>query len=108
MGVEPVTEAVTNRDLRDLREPSEVPRRGLRHEISVARRYAGRVVRPERLRSVLGLAAKLAGAVAVVVLIVVYRPFGKTGQPAPSTSSNVEPYVSGLRSPTYVASAPGE
>ena len=66
------------------------------------------MVRPERLRSVLGLAAKLAGAVAVVVLIVVYRPFVKSGQPAPSTSSNVEPYVSGLRSPTYVASAPGE
>jgi glucose/arabinose dehydrogenase len=106
MGVEPVPEAVPNGDLGDLREPSEISCCGLRHEISVARRYAGGVARPERLRSVLTLAAKVAGAVAVVVLIVVLRPFARAGQP--STSSNLQPYVSGLRSPTFVASAPAE
>jgi Glucose / Sorbosone dehydrogenase len=73
--VEPVPEAVSNGDLGDLREPAEIARCGLRHEISVTRRYAGGVARPERLRSVLIFAAKLAGAVATVVLIVVFRPF---------------------------------
>ena len=37
MGVEPVAEAVSNRDLGDLREPSEITGCGLGHEISVAR-----------------------------------------------------------------------
>jgi hypothetical protein len=60
-----------NGDLGDLREPSEISRCRLRHEISVTRRYAGGVARPERLRFALILAAKVAGAVAVVVLIVV-------------------------------------
>ena len=64
------------------------------------------MARPERLRSVLIFAAKLAGAIGVVVLIVVVRPFVRSGQP--STNSNLEPYVSGLRSPTFVATAPGE
>src|SRR5437867_35836 len=64
------------------------------------------MARPERLRSFLILAAKLAGAIAVVVLIVVVRPFVRSGQP--STTSNLDPYVSGLRSPTFVAAAPGE
>jgi glucose/arabinose dehydrogenase len=57
---------------------------------------------------VLIFAAKLAGAVGVVVLIVIFRPFARSGQTSPSTSSNLEPYVTGLRDPTYVASAPGE
>jgi hypothetical protein len=64
-----------NGDLGDLREPSEISRCRLRHEISVTRRYAGGVARPERLRFALILAAKVAGAVAAVVLIVVRRPF---------------------------------
>jgi glucose/arabinose dehydrogenase len=108
VGVEPVPEAVPNRDLRDLREPAEIPSCWLRHEISVARRYADRVARPERLRSVLIFGAKVAGAVAVVVLIVIFRPFLKSEQPAPSSDSNLKPYVSGFRSPTDVAVAPGE
>jgi glucose/arabinose dehydrogenase len=66
------------------------------------------VARPERLRSVLIFLAKLAGAVGVVLLIVIFRPFVKSNPSTPSTSSNLEPYVSGLRSPTYVATAPGE
>ena len=53
-------------------------------------------------------AAKVAGAVAVVVLIVIFRPFLKSSTPSPSTSANLEPVVSGLHSPTFVASAPGE
>jgi glucose/arabinose dehydrogenase len=57
---------------------------------------------------VLIFAAKVAGAVALVVLIVTYRPFLKSGGPSPSSHSNLQPYVSGLRSPTDVASAPGE
>src|SRR5437870_4268593 len=64
------------------------------------------MARPERLRSFLILSAKVAGAIGVVVVIVILRPFAKSGQP--SASSNVKPYVSGLRSPTFVASAPGE
>jgi glucose/arabinose dehydrogenase len=52
--------------------------------------------------------AKLAGAAGIVVVIVIFRPFLKSNPPPPSASSNLQPCVSGLRGPTYVASAPGE
>ena len=64
------------------------------------------MLRRERLRSVLILAAKVAGAVGVVVLIVIVRPFVHAKRP--SSGSNIRPYVSGLHSPTFVATAPGQ
>jgi glucose/arabinose dehydrogenase len=64
------------------------------------------VLRPERLRSFLILAAKVAGAITVVVLIAIVKPFVHSGQP--SSSTNLRPYVSGLRSPTFVGTAPGQ
>ena len=64
------------------------------------------MLRRERLRSVLILAAKVAGAVGVVVLIVIVRPFVHAKKP--SSGSNIRPYVSGLHSPTFVATAPGQ
>jgi glucose/arabinose dehydrogenase len=64
------------------------------------------VLRRERLRSFLILAAKVAGAIGVVVLIVIVKPFVHSGQP--SSSANLRPYVSGLHSPTFVGTAPGQ
>ena len=58
-----------------------------------------------RTRSCLLLAAQVAGAVALVVVIVLTKPFVRSG---PSSSANLEPYVSGFRSPTFVGVAPGE
>jgi glucose/arabinose dehydrogenase len=68
-------------------------------------RYAGRV-RRERFRSVLILAAKLGGAIGLVVLLVIVKPFVHSTKP--SSSSNLRPYVSGFHSPTFVGAAPGE
>jgi glucose/arabinose dehydrogenase len=64
------------------------------------------VLRRERLRSFLLLAAKVAGAVGVVVLIAIVKPFVHSGQP--SSGANVRPYVSGFHSPTFVGTAPGQ
>jgi glucose/arabinose dehydrogenase len=64
------------------------------------------VLRRERLRSSLILAAKVAGAIGVVVLIVIVKPFVHSVQP--SSSTNLQPYVSGLHSPTFVGTAPGQ
>jgi glucose/arabinose dehydrogenase len=52
------------------------------------------------------LAAKVAGAVGVVVLIAIVKPFVHSGQP--SSSANLRPYVSGFHSPTFVGTAPGQ
>jgi glucose/arabinose dehydrogenase len=52
------------------------------------------------------LAAKVAGAVGVVVLITIVKPFVHSGQP--SSSANLRPYVSGFHSPTFVGTAPGQ
>ena len=68
-------------------------------------RYAGRV-RRERFRSVLILAAKLGGAIGLVVLLVIVKPFVHSTKPP--SSSNLRPYVSGFHSPTFVGTAPGE
>jgi hypothetical protein len=57
-------------------------------------------------RSALVLAARVAGAVAVVALIVVVRPFVHGRHP--SSESNLDPYVSGFDAPTFVTAAPGE
>jgi glucose/arabinose dehydrogenase len=64
------------------------------------------VLRGERLRSFLILAAKVAGAIGVVVLIAIVKPFVHSGQP--SSSANLRPYVSGFHSPTFVGPAPGQ
>jgi len=64
------------------------------------------VLRRERLRSFLLLAAKVAGAVGVVVLIAIVKPFVHSGQP--SSGANLRPYVSGFHSPTFVGTAPGQ
>jgi glucose/arabinose dehydrogenase len=64
------------------------------------------VLRRDRLRSFLILAAKVAGAVGVVVLIAIVKPFVHSGQP--SSSANLRPYVSGFHSPTFVGNAPGQ
>jgi len=64
------------------------------------------VLRRERLRSALILAAKVAGAIGVVVLIAIVKPFVRSGQP--SSGANVRPYVSGFHSPTAVGTAPGQ
>ena len=61
--------------------------------------------RQDRTRSLLILAAQVAGAVALVAVIVVTKPFVDSG---PSSGANVEPYASGFRSPTFVGVAPGE
>ena len=68
-------------------------------------RYAGRV-RRERLRSVLIVAAKVGGAIALVVLLVIFKPFVHSREP--SSGSNLRPYVSGFQSPTFVATASGQ
>ena len=64
------------------------------------------MLRQERLRSFLILAAKVAGAIGVVVLIAIVKPFVHSGQP--SSGANLRPYVSGFRSPTFVGAAPGQ
>jgi glucose/arabinose dehydrogenase len=64
------------------------------------------VRRPERPRSLLIFAAKVAGAVALVLFLVIERPFLRSGQP--SSNSNLRPYVSGFHEPTFVTSAPGQ
>jgi glucose/arabinose dehydrogenase len=51
------------------------------------------------------LAAKVAGAVALVVAILIVKPFVRSG---PSSSANLEAYASGFDSPTFVGFAPGE
>jgi glucose/arabinose dehydrogenase len=63
-------------------------------------------VRRERLRSVLILAAKLGGAVGLVVLLVIFKPFVHSGQP--SSGANLRPYVAGFHSPTFVGAARGQ
>ena len=57
-------------------------------------------------RSAVVFAAQVAGAVALVALIVIVRPFVHAKQP--SSGSNVDPYVSGFDAPTFVTAAPGE
>jgi glucose/arabinose dehydrogenase len=52
------------------------------------------------------LAAKVAGAIGVVVLIAIVKPFVHSDQP--SSSANLRPFVSGLHSPTFVGTAPGQ
>ena len=64
------------------------------------------MLRRERLRSFLILAAKVASAIGVVVLIVIVKPFVHSGQP--SSSASLRPYVSGFHSPTFVGTAPGQ
>jgi glucose/arabinose dehydrogenase len=63
-------------------------------------------VRRRDRRSTLIFAAKVAGAVALVLFIVIERPF------LPShtrlVDANVETYVSGFDKPTFVAAAPGQ
>jgi glucose/arabinose dehydrogenase len=63
------------------------------------------VRRQDRTRSLLILAAKIAGAVAVVVVIVIVRPFVDSG---PSSGANLDPYATGFENPTFVGFAPGE
>jgi glucose/arabinose dehydrogenase len=48
----------------------------------------------------------VAGAVALVVVLVVVRPFVRPDKPY--SGSNLAPYTSGLVVPTYVTAAPGE
>jgi glucose/arabinose dehydrogenase len=57
-------------------------------------------------RSALVLAAKVAGAVGLVALIAVVRPFVHARQP--SSQSNLDTYVSGFQQPVDVSAAPGE
>ena len=64
------------------------------------------MLRPERLRSCLILGAKVAGAIGLVVLIVIVKPFVHSGQP--SSSANLRPYASGFRNPTFVGTAAGQ
>jgi glucose/arabinose dehydrogenase len=64
------------------------------------------VVRRDRPRSILVLAAKVAGAIALVILIVIVKPFMRSGNP--SSASSLQPYVSGFHQPTFVGTAPGE
>lgn len=64
------------------------------------------MLRRERLRSSLILAAKVAGAIGVVVLIAIVKPFVHSDQP--SSGANLRPYVSGLHNPTFVGTAPGQ
>jgi glucose/arabinose dehydrogenase len=62
-----------------------------------------------RRRQLLALAAKVAGAVALVVVLVVEKPFvGGTDEPKPYSGSTLAPYASGFVAPTYVTAAPGE
>jgi hypothetical protein len=63
------------------------------------------VRRQDRTRSLLILAAKIAGAVAVVLAIVIVRPFIDSG---PSSGANLDPYATGFKNPTFVGFAPGE
>ena len=63
-------------------------------------------MRRERLRSVLIVAAKVGGAIALVVLLVIFKPFVHSREP--SSGSNLRPYVSGFQSPTFVATASGQ
>jgi glucose/arabinose dehydrogenase len=51
-------------------------------------------------------AAKVAGAAALVLFIVIERPFLPSRNP--SADANVRPYVSGFDTPTYIAAAPGQ
>jgi glucose/arabinose dehydrogenase len=57
-------------------------------------------------RSLLVLAAEVAGVVAVVALIVIEKPFVHPRRP--SSGSNLKVYASGLSEPTFVTAAPGE
>jgi glucose/arabinose dehydrogenase len=57
-------------------------------------------------RRLLVVAAKVAGAVAVVVIIVIWNPFGRST--TPSSAANVRPYASGFEKPTAIASTPAE
>jgi glucose/arabinose dehydrogenase len=57
-------------------------------------------------RRLLVWAAKAAGAVVVVAVIVIWNPFQKST--TPSSAANVRPYASGLASPTDIASTPAE
>ncbi len=61
--------------------------------------------RRDRHRSFLVLAAKVAGAIALVVAIVIVKPFVRSGPPS---SANLKAYASGFDSPTFVGFAPGE
>jgi glucose/arabinose dehydrogenase len=63
-------------------------------------------VASRRWRSLLTLAAKVAGAVAVVVTIVIWNPFGKST--GPSSAANIRPFASGFDQPTAIASTPAE
>src|SRR5207253_2494221 len=65
-----------------------------------------RGMRPPTRRSALVLTAKVAGALALVALIVIVRPFVPSSHP--SSGSNLESYVSGFDAPTFVTAAPGE
>jgi glucose/arabinose dehydrogenase len=60
----------------------------------------------ESRRKLLILAAKVAGAVAVVIAIVIAKPF--VTEKEPSSSANLEPYASGFVNPTFIGSVPGE
>jgi hypothetical protein len=60
-----------------------------------------------RRKRLLVLAAEVAGAVALVVLIVVVRPF-VSGTKKQYSGSTLATYASGLDTPTYVTLAPGE
>jgi glucose/arabinose dehydrogenase len=66
--------------------------------------YSALVRRRDR-RSWLILAAKVAGAVALVLFIVIVRPFLPSKEP--SSGANVDSFVSGFHGPTFVGSAPG-
>ena len=59
-----------------------------------------------RRRSLLVFGAKAAGAVALVLGIVVWNPFARST--TPSSAANVRPYASGFAAPTYIASTPAE
>jgi glucose/arabinose dehydrogenase len=57
-------------------------------------------------RRLLVWAAKAAGAVVVVAVIVVWNPFQKST--TPSSAANIRPYASGFASPTDIVSTPAE
>ena len=63
-------------------------------------------MRPPTGRCALVFATKVAGAVALVAVIVIVRPFIHANHP--SSGANLDPYVSGFDAPTFVTAAPGE